>query len=349
MYIRTNKKEQTILLLCSALFFILRFPIGRDINNYIYFLTSYPTTPTFGTGRFFFIDFYYSLSHTLTDNPKYFLFLTNFICVGLIFYCIYKYSKNYALSAFIFATSGYAQVYLNSGIRQAMAMAVLLFAFYKFLVNDNYVRYALCILLVATYHDSALLMLLLIPLKMYKDFFNNKIILLLISLSLAIGLIFIPLITPYLSFIGWYYEYISQYSISLLGFGLQLIQFVIVCVLYKYSTANNPIKRFVFIVNAASFSIYLLMVGFPLVSRICDFIQIVNIIYIPYLLVNIHSTRIKTLLLLPIVLVNLVLLYFDINDNISALNPNLNITIISYPYKDFITFDPSTLKEFYNA
>lgn len=343
-----NKRFTNLAFILFGIFFIIRFPMGQDIPAYAYFIEAAPSTPTFGHGRFFFTDLYYSIFAWISRNPTFFLFTNTLLCCLLIFYTIKKESYNIALSCFLFATSGYAQVYLQSGIRQALVMAVFLFAFYKYLLHEDYWKYALCILLVATYHDSALLLLMTIPLKKYLPFFSNKLLVILTSIALVLGLIVVPLIMPYMDFIGWYYEYLSRYSISIMGVGLQVVQILIIVFLYKLSGKNNDLNyRLPLVLNCLTFAIYLLFIGYPLVSRICDLVQIVNLIFIPKLLTGIMDTRVKIFFTLSIVCLNCFLLFADVTSSICAMNPINNVQIINYPYDTVFTYNYHDIGDLY--
>ena len=348
MMLNKNKKAINIAFVLFSIFFVLRFPMGQDIPGYIYLLQNSPTVPTLGEGRFIFIDLYFSIFNTLFKNPTVYLFFVSTLSCLIIFKTFKDESVNLGLSCFLFTTTGFAQVYLQSGIRQGLAMAVLLFAFYKFLMKDKYWKFALCILLVATYHDISLLMLLLIPIKKYSGFFTNKIIIILMTTSLAVGLVIFPIIIPYFSFIGWYYEYLSSYSISIAGIGLQVIQFLIVCTLYHFTPNKNDInKRIPFIINCASLSLYLLFIGYPLISRVCDFLHILNFIYIPFLLVDIMKNRVGEFLTVTLLFLNLFLLFTDLQSSINAMEPASNINILNYPYNISFIYDYEDIFDVY--
>ena len=89
------------------------------------------------------------------------------------------------------------------------------------------------------------------------------------------------------------------------------------------------------------------MIGFPLISRLCDFLQIVNFLFIPSMLTRIIKNEFKSLIAVLIIALNLALLLFDTRDAISALDPSANINLFNYPLKCVVTYDPQLIDQLY--
>ena len=117
-----------------------------------------------------------------SDDPQLMLFTTALITNLLIILVFYNYSRLFELSTFIYITGGTHLVSMN-GIRQVLAAAIC-FAAIKFLMNRNFVKYALVIILASTIHFSALIMLPVYFLVHFKAW--SKYTFLMVASSVAI-------------------------------------------------------------------------------------------------------------------------------------------------------------------
>lgn len=325
-----DKKVQLGILIGSLFLLLVHLPIGRDIPTYIEALENLPSVPTFGQGRFFFIDWWYSVFNWLFHSPEMFLFIINGITTVFIGFVIYKYSKNYALSLFLVLTSGLFAVYMQSAIRQGLAMAVLLFAIFQFLLKGKYGWYGLTIVLMATFHDVALLGLVLIPLHYFSHLFSYKVIVILLVVAACIGLTMGYVFEWIYPYFGYFGMYLSSYSISIAGIGLQIVNFGLICFGMIMVKPKDEVSHFLFLINALSFGIYLVLMGYPAASRICDYFQVVNIIFIPSLFLSMVKPSFKYLFIGLTMVLNLVLYQSDLNNILY--NDSTNVSIVDVPY-----------------
>ena len=325
-----DRRIQVGVLIGGLLLLVLHLPIGRDIPTYIEALGNLPSVPTFGQGRFFFIDWWYSVFNWLFHSPEMFLFIINGLTTGFLIFAIYKYSKNYALSLFLVLTTGFFAVYMQSAIRQGLAMAVLLFAIFQFLLKGKYGWYGLTIVLMATFHDVALLALILIPLHYFRNLFSYKVIVILLVIAGCIGLTMgyvFEWIYPYLGYFGMY---LSSYSISLAGIGLQIVIFGLICFGMIMVKPKDEVSQYMFLINALSFGIYLILMGYPAASRICDYFQVVNIIFIPSLFVSMVKPSFKYIFIGLTMVLNLFLYQSDLNNILYS--DTTSVSIVDVPY-----------------
>lgn len=93
----------------------------------------------------------------ISPDPQILIFTTALITNFLIICVLYKYSRFFELSSFVFITSGMFTTSMN-GIRQYLAAAIAFMAT-KYILNGNFGKYALIILLASTIHKSALVLL----------------------------------------------------------------------------------------------------------------------------------------------------------------------------------------------
>lgn len=93
-----------------------------------------------------------------THNYFWLFFVSSVIVVGSYLYIFRKKSEDYLLSVIIFVSFGFYLFYFN-GLRQGIAMAIVALAT-PYLINKNFLKYTLIIILASSFHKSALIMLL---------------------------------------------------------------------------------------------------------------------------------------------------------------------------------------------
>lgn len=325
-----NQKIQLGIMVVAATMLMLHLPIGRDIPTYIEALNLLPNVPTFGAGRFFFIDWWYSVFNWLFGCSEVFLFIINGLTTLFLIETIYRYSKNKAFSLFLVLTSGFFAVYMQSAIRQGLAMAVLLFAVFHFLLKGKYLYYGLTILTMATFHDVALIGLILIPMHYFSKLFTLKVMVVLLALALCIGLTMGYLFEWIYPYFGYFGMYLSNYEISIAGIGLQIVIFGLICFGMYVVKPQDQVSWFLFLVNGFSFGVYLLFIGYPAVSRICDYLQVINLVFIPNLFMQMVQPKLKFSFVALIMLLNLFLYQSDLNNILYSTNSKVNFWDVPY-------------------
>ncbi|WP_040345884.1 EpsG family protein [Neobacillus bataviensis] len=121
----------------------------------------------------------------LSDDPQILLFTTALITNVLIILVLYKYTRIFELSIYVFITSGFFIVSMN-GIRQCLAAAIA-FAATKFLFEGNWKRYMLVVLLASTIHQSALILIPIFFIIRRKAWTKMAFLLLFLAILIVIG------------------------------------------------------------------------------------------------------------------------------------------------------------------
>ncbi|MEO3945378.1 EpsG family protein [Gorillibacterium sp. CAU 1737] len=93
----------------------------------------------------------------ISDDPQLLVFVTATVTTGLIVRILYRYSRMYELSLYLYITTGMFTTSMN-GIRQFLAAAIL-FAGTRYLLNGDWKRFFLLVLFASTVHRSALVLL----------------------------------------------------------------------------------------------------------------------------------------------------------------------------------------------
>lgn len=93
----------------------------------------------------------------ITQIPQMFLLIVAFICIGFTLYTVAHYSRDIAMSLYLFLTAGFFLGMMN-GIRQYLVVAVLFLAI-NCLLRNKWLPYISMTLLLSTVHTSALFMI----------------------------------------------------------------------------------------------------------------------------------------------------------------------------------------------
>ncbi|MBP1990369.1 transmembrane protein EpsG [Paenibacillus eucommiae] len=93
----------------------------------------------------------------LSDDPQVLIFVVSLITNVLVFINLYKYSKLFEISIYVYITSGMFLTSMN-GVRQFLAAAII-FAATKYIFNGDWKRYMLVVILAAQVHQSALILI----------------------------------------------------------------------------------------------------------------------------------------------------------------------------------------------
>lgn len=120
-----------------------------------------------------------------SNDPQLLLFITALITNLLIMFVFYKYSRMIELTIFIYITSGFFITSMN-GIRQCLAAAIV-FAATKHLIEGNWKRYFLFVLLSSTIHQTALILLPIYFIVRRKAWTRATVILIFMAVFVVLG------------------------------------------------------------------------------------------------------------------------------------------------------------------
>jgi transmembrane protein EpsG len=120
-----------------------------------------------------------------SNNPQIMLFTTALITNVLIVSTFYKYSRMFELCIFVYITNGFFLTTMN-GIRQCLAAAIV-FAATKFLLEGSWKRYMLVVLLAATVHETALMLIPIYFIVRRKAWTRTTFSLLILAIFIVIG------------------------------------------------------------------------------------------------------------------------------------------------------------------
>lgn len=156
------------------LLFVLRYKhIGADTIGYVRFFEK--EIRTYSWGELFNVDLmrvevgyrlYVKLISLFTANYTVYFLINGLVIFGILFRFSLKYTKNPFVFFFLFITLGTYQ-FMETGLRQALAMAICVFAI-DFIKDKKPIRFILLVVLAYFFHKSALIFLMMYPLALIK-------------------------------------------------------------------------------------------------------------------------------------------------------------------------------------
>jgi transmembrane protein EpsG len=182
-------KPNKLFVAVAAASFVLVSGLRSNIGDTPFYAYSYYLLePTFA-GFSFEGDFGFNAMQIalkmVTEDPQALIFLTALATNVLIVAGLYGYSRMIEVSLFLYITTGMFTVSMN-GIRQYLAAAIL-FAGTRWLIRGDWKKYFLIVLLAATIHKTALIMLPLYFLVRKRAWTRASLLLIALAVLVAIG------------------------------------------------------------------------------------------------------------------------------------------------------------------
>lgn len=216
----------------------------------------------------------------LSQNSQIFIIFTSIIIIPIIGYFIYRNSKNVLMSSFLFVTLNQYAMYMNAS-RQAIAIAIILIG-YEFLKKDKNIKFIICVVLATLFHQTALVMLVLIPIKKMK--YSNKSYIITLVLGVISFLIADKIFDLGVSIFKTYegYEQSGFYESSLLAGSVNAVIIFLVLTLGRFFKGDQD-KEYQFLAYMISllFIIDMTVIKINIFVRLATYFSIFNIIWIP--------------------------------------------------------------------
>lgn len=156
-----QSKPNKFLVFFTMITLVLVSGLRNNIGDTFFYMHSYKNT-TFNweqikEGKDIGFNIFQMILQQFSRDPQILLLVTALITNALIVFVLYKYTKIFELSLYVYITGG---MYLTSmnGIRQYLAAAVI-FAATKYIFEGNWKKYILIVLLASTIHQTALILI----------------------------------------------------------------------------------------------------------------------------------------------------------------------------------------------
>ena len=360
------EKAEKALYVVVALFFLVRFSIGQDTGTYHWLFYDVKNPLADSLTSHMMRNFLYTLCNygikTLFHEFRWFVLCSNLLILGAFTWVIFRHSRHLAMSLFLFCAGGILEVYYGSGLRAGAVMAIFIFAFYQFLPKKQYLLYELFCLIAFGFHETALLLLVvpfLVPIATYFRQKPVKTLLIMFGISAVLCLIttrgFEELGYYLIDRYGWdatwthVVAYLRYQEFSILGLGMEGVFLIGILLLYRMADKEKldeftSLEMMTFLFSIA---IYISLAGYSLMSRVSDMFQVIMVILIPKLISAIPQTSKRLIAFCGVALLNLFLLYSDLNAKIASINhtEKFQISMREFPY--ITVFDKNKIDTLY--
>lgn len=247
----------------------------------------------------------------ITDNYQWFDIITSCIILVLLFWAIDRDSNDIALSYLLFVISG-MYIYSLSGIRQYIAISILMFGF-KYIYENNFLKYVICVVIASLFHTGILATIVLYVLvNCKKQVITPKLLLLALGLLFVCREIFSILISKILSETR-YYAYILSVSDSVFQKFVFIIQLgILIILMINYKVAKND-KKYMLAYWSQSITVAtVIFTGIiPEISRVAWYFMAYQIIGIPIAMKYEKNLKRRMIYILGIVAVYVVYFIYD--------------------------------------
>ena len=332
------KKVELVLFVILMVFFALRFPLGTDIDTYneIYSNTTnslisaikgIPYPDNIGYNVFMTIAKIFNL-----DFNGYMLYFN--VIIGLIIGIVcYKKSDNLLISLVILVGSGIIQVYYSGMLRQMIVMALFLYAYYRYLENNNYFMYYVIVFIAISFQWIALVLLFIPLIKIFHEKTNGKVRIILPLIATVLLFLVMVYVVPKYAYLvpGRFGQYLHADVFSPIGLVSRIIVLFGVIIPFIFADRDELSSFDVFSVYLCYISllIYIVLSQNAIFSRVSDMISIIEIILVPKLISNISNKNKSIISALLTISINFIFLFSDIH---YIANQSLkNISLKEYP------------------
>jgi hypothetical protein len=310
------RDRKIIILICSfglLLIASLRSEsVGKDVENYLKFfeLLNYIDFNTLLKEIRYENGFIYlsKLISLITENAQIFIAILSIIILAGPINLIYKYSKNPSMSFIFYVTMTFFAFSL-SGLRQALATSIVLFA-YDYLVKRKLVKFVAIVLFASLFHSSIIIFLIAYPIAHRRIttgnmiFYSTIFIILFILKKVLLGLI-----------INQFFE---QYSYTLSSSNSITYMLTMILVLisglfyYKRIMIINP--NAITLYNMLIIAVFVQLFGMESsnIVRLSELFYIFVIIFIPEVIESFSDKAVKVIsyiLVLTFILIQFIYIF----------------------------------------
>ncbi len=267
------------------------------------------------------------------DNPQIIIIVSSIF----IFYSygrfICKYSNMPWLSLFIFFTFGFYG-FAVSGIRQSLAIAILLFS-YKFIIERKFIKYLVLVVTACLFHGSALLFLPAYLTNRMQLSRQNILMIFLFGLILMIGL------SGVTNIVFQYFNSYESYANGIYGGDVRIasvfyviVSLLIILLSYRTLKRSNSRNTEAYKINGnitllvcIAAALYIISLKLNIFDRVAMYYNVFAIIVLPNSISRIKSVNIRQL-----VIITVILFFFLYNAAVILFRPEWNSV---FPYSFF--------------
>lgn len=321
-----TKKQSKILYVIAfsvlTLMICLRYGQGMDYFSYYYLYY----TPVHGEAGYTFLTDVFRYLNVPFDI---FIIVISLFMMIMMNRFLKRYSNHRMLSLVLFYPTMYL-TYYYSALRQAIAMAFFLGIMLEWLEEDRYIRYLLGCVVVASFHSSSIVVIVLLIAKKMPV----KVLGFFVPLASAMGIAFtFPQIRAFMEKYPSISLYMGDSNISVFGLLERVCMFGLILFLYMIIGKEQRTKTMTFLLQIYMVGFMASIATFPfslISSRIGAPFKAVEFALFPLLIYQLP--RLGKWVTAFIMMYTALMLYKNINAYISQTNYNREVTVFNYPY-----------------
>ena len=266
-------------------------------------------------------------------NYEIFIVAISIFMLFLYFKTIKKYSKSNLISVFILF-SLYYQVYINSALRQALAMSIFFYAFFEYFLNNKHKKYILFVFIAGLFHGTVFIALFVYPIKfIYKRYNTLKLNIFYMIIAL-LGMVFdgtkIFRLILSLAKVGFPYE---SSGVSYMAVLYRVIMLIFIIYMYKTAEKSKVSENLKLTIYIYFWGVmfYLFISKAPILSRATVYLTLSSIIIIPNLIV-ISKNKINKICITIVLVAICSIMFFKGLDAFTKIGQYYHTGVTKYRY-----------------
>lgn len=310
--------------LCAAVLFLglvmgLRASdVGADTLNYMLKYESYAINGLNTEILYEAINIFFS---SLGVPWQVFLLIISFFISACLAYFIDSYSRNLLASVYLFITVGLFQMYMT-GLRQSLAISICLVAI-VFLNKGYSIRFLLLVLVASLFHNSAIVVLLLLPIRLFKLSLSYKGLFALIAVCVGVYVFRSQIISLVNAFLPLRYtntetyDLTASYQINPLVIMMNVaipVGCLIICG-WKRGKKIPMDLSFMYQMSAINILFIMLSANSFYLGRLSYYFVSSHLIIVPDAMASVEDSRVRTLLYMFFALLGMLVFVMSVPGN----------------------------------
>lgn len=328
----------TVMSFIIAIISIFRYGSGTDYFGYMWNYSANPSgvfeSIKYESGMNVGYRALMGVSKSLNFSFELFVGIIAIIVMILFIVTIKKNSKIPIISLLIFY-GVYYQIYVNSALRQGLAMAIFIFAFFKYYKEEKACKYMVSIFIASLFHYSVLITLIIPIVKsMYNRYFaNHRVNIILFMISISSFILGGEKVLVGIANVFGVNIYYGSSGANVLAVALRLTLLIVIIILHKNSDRKKLSEYdsfcvYIYFINTI---LFISICNMPALSRLTEYFSLLDIFLIANLLDN---TKLKYNKVISTVGIIILIGIIFVKDQASFIEQGTyyNKGITKYPY-----------------
>ena len=313
-----NKPNIVFVFILTSVLVILS-GLRNNIGDTGTYMESYKMIATNQSNIDLSVDFGFNLFQLLliniSTNPQILIFTTSLIINTLNIFTFRKYYSLFELEVYIYITSCYYLVTMN-GIRQALAAAII-FAATQFIINGEFIKYLIVVLIASTIHASAIIMLPIYFIVRSKAW--SKVTIVIIAISFISFIFFYKIMPVAFNMLeNTQYGHYEEYILTGGSGGVNIVRVVIAAIpvilafIYRCKLESEWKYSNVFVnMSLINLILYIFSLYNWIFSRFNIYFNLYSFVLLPYLIKNMLEKKERDLIYYLFILFYFILFIYE--------------------------------------